>query len=147
MKTKQHGLLLAGLVVVMVAIYARALKPDGRRENKTPVQPPESAQVLESTAEAADTLPGVDISHRDDQRKRSEELSWVRDPFSKGVAEGQVGGLALSGILWDAQAPMAIVNGQTVHVGDEVEGYRITQITPKCVIVTDGAETFQLQNE
>ncbi len=147
MKAKQQGLLLAGLLIVMALIYAKALKRPRHQENKALPPSSKSVTVIEASEEASDKLLAVDISHRDDQRKRSGELSFTRDPFSKGLAEGQVRGLMLSGILWDVQAPMAIINGQTVRIGEEVEGYHITEITPEHVAVTDGAETFQLQNE
>jgi len=52
--------------------------------------------------------------------------------------------LTLSGILWDANQPMAIINGQTLHVGDHLEGYRVTDITQARVSVSDGTQILQL---
>lgn len=81
---------------------------------------------------------------RDAQRQRAAQLSWSRDPFMRSTTTNQVNGLSLSGILWDAATPMAIINGQTLRVGEACDGYRVTEITPEHVAVTDETQTFQL---
>ena len=53
--------------------------------------------------------------------------------------------LEVSGILWDTTQPLAVINGQTVRVGQELDGYQIIEISPDRVSVTDGTETFQLR--
>jgi hypothetical protein len=53
-------------------------------------------------------------------------------------------GLTLSGILWDPSAPIAVINGHMVQVGQEVDGYQVTAISNDRVSLTDGTQTFQL---
>ena len=72
-------------------------------------------------------------------------LAWRRDPFTRGAALDQMSGLTLSGIMWDPQLPMAIINGQTVRVGEELEGYEVLRISEDRVSVTDGTDTFHLR--
>ena len=79
------------------------------------------------------------------QRQRAAQLLWGRDPFVRSTTTHQVNGLTLSGILWDAATPMAIINGQTLRVGEECDGYRVVDITPSEVVVTDETQPFQLQ--
>lgn len=81
---------------------------------------------------------------REAQRQRATLLAWGRDPFARGAGAGQISGLNLSGILWDASAPIAIINGQMLRVGEELEGYRVTEITQDRVLLTDGAHTVSL---
>ncbi|MBI4598518.1 MAG: hypothetical protein HY737_08990 [Candidatus Omnitrophica bacterium] len=72
-------------------------------------------------------------------------LAWGRDPFPhKEERAAAAASLHLEGILWDAAIPMAIINGQTLGVGDTFEGYRITAITNDEVSLSNGADTFQL---
>ena len=52
--------------------------------------------------------------------------------------------LHLSGILWDAVTPMAIINGQTLHVGEKLEGYEVIQILQDHVVLSDGTTTSEL---
>ena len=78
------------------------------------------------------------------QRSRAGQLAWNRDPFTRGRGIGLGGGFTLSGILWDASAPIAIINGQMVHVGEELDGYRVVEITQDRVSISDGAQTHQL---
>lgn len=141
MPTQRQKVILGVLVVVMAVVYLRAW-----RRSTPAVTAPEAAPA--PTAEAAPPTAQVhrrDVSaERVVQRRRAEELAWGRDPFLRGGTEG-ASGLVLSGILWDAQAPVAILNGQMLHIGEELDGLRITHIATDSVTVTDGAETFQLQ--
>jgi hypothetical protein len=82
---------------------------------------------------------------REVQRRLAAQRLWGRDPFTRSTSTNLVNGLSLSGILWDVATPMAIINGQTFQVGDECDGYRIVEIAPTYVAVTDEIQTFQLQ--
>ena len=136
----RQKLVLAVLVVIMGLVYVRALRhPGGRLALPQPASSEPSASARPSAAVRQDIT-----RERAAQRRRTETLSWERDPFLRGGTEG-TSGLVLSGILWDANAPIAILNGQMLHVGDELEGYRIVYITPDHVAVTDGTDTLQLQ--
>ncbi len=136
------------LVVVMVLVYVRAFRPS------TPSMPTVSAETSKmvtpavslSTSEVLE-VPAVSsamMAQRAEQRQRAAGLAWGRDPFVAGSSVGEASGLELSGILWDPAQPMAIINGQTLHPGDECEGYRITTITTDTVTLTDGTESFSL---
>ncbi len=48
-----------------------------------------------------------------------------------------VNGLLLSGIISGKEKPMAVVNGQLVSVGDEIEGKKVVGITDRGVTVCD----------
>ena len=135
---------LGALVCVMVAVYARAFAPHH-------AAPPHLAMVAASVA-AAIPAPGqavasggrVAADHRAAQRAASQQVAWGRDPFLRGRTTDATSDLTLSGILWDANQPMAIINGQTLHVGDHLEGYRVTEITQDRVSVSDGTQILQL---
>lgn len=81
---------------------------------------------------------------RQAQREHEASLTWRRDPFTRGGSAAGVRGLTLSGILWDPQKPIAILNEQMVSVGDEVDDYQVLDIRPDRVLLTDGTETIQL---
>lgn len=67
----------------------------------------------------------------------------LRDPFVFGSVQVQARETAppsapsvgLSGILWDAQSPLAIIGGEPVGVGEIIEGWRIVEIRPDRVIL------------
>ena len=86
----------------------------------------------------------ADSGPREMQRDRMTAVEWDRDPFARSPAAQSAGALTLSGILWDAQAPIAIVNGQMLRAGEEVGGFRVVEIRQDRVIVTDGTQTLQL---
>ncbi len=132
---------LGVLLVVMVGVYARAFR------RLAPAAVPSTTEVLPSgralVAGIPDQDPGLS-ARRAAQRAELEQLEWTRDPFSRGPARGH-GELTLSGILWDAAQPLAIINGETLQPGETIDGFRILSIEPASVVMTDGTETLQLQ--
>lgn len=59
-----------------------------------------------------------------------------------GLAEAFAGELRLEGILFEASAPetsVAVLNGNFYKKGDEIENYRIVEISPETVKVLDNA--------
>ena len=141
-RSQLQATILSALVVVMLLVYTRALRSSAPAAVSFSAAP---ASVEAQPVEVPSGLPIAEPSdQRDAQRERAAQMAWSRDPFTRGVASAQGSGLTLSGILWDPSAPIAIINGQMVHVGEECEGYRITEIGQDRVAVTDGIETFQL---
>ena len=136
------------LLVVMGFVYTRALW----RPAPLPAAPSETSatEPVGAPRPAALETPAIlplsaeTVAARDTQRRRATALAWGRDPFLAGDSSGEASGLELSGILWDPAQPMAIINGHTVHPGEECDGYRVVTITQDTVTLTDGAETFHL---
>ena len=136
----QHQVaLLVFLLVVLGFLCARSLPP---RHSKLKVQMPagKSGALSLSTGRPAPES----ASSRQIQRQEAQRLAWRRDPFTRTASVEPEGGLTLSGILWDADQPMAILNGQIVRVGETVEGYRVLEIAKDHVTVTDGSRVLQL---
>jgi hypothetical protein len=136
-----------GLVMVMVAVYVRALGPRAPRTPRPVVAEeaatPPASQDPAAGASATERSVGTgDV--REAQREHAAALTWRRDPFTRGGSAAGVRGLTLSGIIWDPLRPIAILNDQMVSVGDEVEDYQVLEIGTDRVLLTDGAETIQL---
>ena len=155
-RTQQQAAALGVLAVLIIVVYARALRaptPAGHGGSDAPLQQHEAASASTGAApEASSETRAADLpphqsgepALRAQQRERAALLGWGRDPFTRGGLSGQASGLILSGILWDAAHPMAIINGSMVHVGDDLDGYRIEAINQDHVSMTDGAQTFRL---
>ena len=143
-RRQKQSAMLAALAVVLVAVYVRAFMPKrSAQQSAVPstavsVQPP--AEVPSGPAALA---PQEVLAQREAQRLRASELNWNRDPFTRGRT-GAVGGFTLSGILWDTQQPIAIINGQMLRVGEELDGYRVADIGQDHASLTDGTHTYQL---
>ena len=145
-KSRQQAVILAALVAVMLAVYARMARP------AAPTSAPAAGPAPASGAGAgADAGPGVVrldlpavVPARQAQHDRASRLAWGRDPFTGGSTGAEVSGFDLAGILWDATQPIAMINGQMLRVGDELEGYRVTQISQDSVSLTDGSQTLTL---
>ena len=146
MNRLQQLALLSGLGVVMILVYARAFRPRGvSAQAPQPAAIEQPSAATETASEEALTPATPDqLAQRAAQRERAQRLAWDRDPFTFAPTAAGLGGLALSGILWDAQQPMAIINGELRRVGDALDGYRITAITQDRVSLTDGTQSYTL---
>jgi len=60
--------------------------------------------------------------------------------WGRGTNQAAPAGLALSGIVWDASNPMAIINHRLVKVGDVVAGGRVASILPGKVVIVVGEQ-------
>jgi len=131
--------LLIVLSVVCVVVYARAFRRPADRATSptpetiaTPSPPREPAQDIQL------------LTHREAQRERAQLLAWGRDPFLRGSIDS-TGALSLSGIIWDQASPVALINGMPLTVGEEIDGFRIVEILPDRVTLTDGTTTHHLR--
>ena len=68
---------------------------------------------------------------------------WGSNPF---MLKRTPKAINLEGILWDANDPKAIINGNIVGVGETVEGKMIVEIKANSVIIKgDDGEEFELK--
>ena len=134
------------LVVILVFTYARAFSMR-RPSPPAPPSPVAASGNGSSAPQASDdssTTARPSRTTREAQRRRAATLDWRRDPFIlSGVGE-EAHGLHLSGILWDPAKPLAIIDGQTVQVGDQLGEYRITSIDRETVTISNGTATTTL---
>jgi hypothetical protein len=69
------------------------------------------------------------------------EAGEWRDPFVFGPSEQypqRVGQPILTGIVWDAVRPLAVVDGEPVMLGETVAGWQIVEIHPGRIVVQQG---------
>ena len=55
-------------------------------------------------------------------------------------------GLTLQAVTWSAQAGkrLAVVSGQILRAGDDIDGYRIQEITPDAAILCRSGQCYRL---
>ncbi|MDP3769283.1 MAG: hypothetical protein Q8S13_14820 [Dehalococcoidia bacterium] len=105
--------------------------------------------ALVSAAEPAPPVEGLHLPYRYDP-------GTARDPFIALVREGRlIGGMqpgqtdmgkpVLFGILWDPGGrSIALINDVEAKVGDTVGAYRVVEIRPDAVVMSDGGEPLVL---
>ena len=139
-RPQQQGIILGVLGLVMVVVYARAF---GRPHHAPVAQPPVSAPSEETSIEPE--WPDRSAQRRT-QREELMQLAWNRDPFVRGASTDGAAGLSLVGIFWDAHEPLAMIGDETVGVGAQIGGFRVMQIDPDRVLLSDGNQTVTLSN-
>ncbi len=85
--------------------------------------------------------------------KRTEYVSWGRDPFSlpqdsaiTPITPITPTTLNLNGIIWVKESPVAIINDNFVGIGDRIDGNTVVDITRDRVILNDGTNDFVLKH-
>lgn len=76
-----------------------------------------------------------------------------RDPFKSYLPEMEVpkatpfqlNRLNITGIIWDTDLPLAIINGKVYKVGDEILGAKILGIDRRGVLLDYEGETYLLR--
>lgn len=157
-RPQQQTIVLVVLVGVMIAVYVRALhRPSApsRPASAPRGEEPHVAPAVSLDAPPRDLVASADLrafpvfpdglQQRQTQRTYAARLGWGRDPFAQDPSfKRPTITLTLTGILWDPNQPMAIINGQTLSVGQELDGYRVTAISLDRVFLTHGNHTLEL---
>ena len=82
--------------------------------------------------------------------KKKETPSVARDIFVskfRPVTVVRKKDLKLEGITYNPQNPTAIINDNVLRVGSEIDGFKVKEILPDTVILTDGIEELLLTLE
>lgn len=81
--------------------------------------------------------------------KEVHEISGtVRDIFAskaKKNLQEQKKKMELEGITYNVDNSTAIINGEIVKVNSQIEGFKVKQILPESVILTDGEQDYMLE--
>lgn len=132
--------------VVLIFVLANAAKKPRLRSN---LKANPAALVVMPQAQTDQKISSKDLYSFLEKQAQSIELK--RDPFSTAplvIEKDTQSGVSLTGILWDKDKPMAIINGNVVEVGQSVGNQTVTQIRQDKVILSDGAvfSEVELQN-
>lgn len=126
---------ILGIAAVFTLYYGITGAPKRRT-----VLPPEEAAVYPG---GKNLLPETIVPAKR-KAKKTQFRVWGRNPFLPADTPSAPD---LSGILWDAQAPKAIISGNIVAVGDKVGGNTVVEIKQDRVILSDGAAYIELKLE
>lgn len=80
------------------------------------------------------------------------ERLWEKDPFKPpAVTDVPLSGkkeltaMEVSAILYSAERSSAVINGRTVHIGDDIYGLKVLDIKRTYVILGTGKERHRLE--
>lgn len=136
---------MTGLIFVKIIFRAKA--PSGG----LPAASPGSAEMPKEIKEGV-ALPTtkVDFFELEEQLKKNRpRLKWVRDPFrfppKKEIEKTDVEKLNLTGIIYDEGSPIAVINDEIVHEGDEIEGVKVIKIESERVLLEKDGKPYTLE--
>lgn len=137
-KDKMELIITSVGILLLILAIGNIFKAKGETKEKKKVAA-KASSVAAGTVEGIAHLK-VGFQEFEDKIVVSE---WGKDPFTyKPLAH--MGDLRLGGIVWDEEAPTAIIDGEIVGVGDVIGGNVVVEIQPDRVILNDGSEMVEL---
>ena len=139
------GCLILILVFAMINGAKTMKKVKLRRERQL------ASQILVQDAKtggliAAANNPSGQRSSFNQLEEQTRGLGVGRDPFTlRMISSKSVKGESLSGIIWDDDVPMAVINGQILTVGDSIGGNTLVDIKEESVVLSDGTNQYELK--
>lgn len=131
-----------GITVILVFVLVIATVNTLRLRKRSAVLRKPGANTPAVVSQAPPVIPQAPayaegILEAMDKEARKHELR--RDPFTAApvTSTGTKAGLSLTGIIWDKDSPMAIVNGEVVKTGDAIGNGRVAAIKKDRIVFRD----------
>ncbi|MBU0709333.1 MAG: hypothetical protein KJ793_01305 [Candidatus Omnitrophica bacterium] len=128
------------LVLVFILVWVRMIKVMNKRKAPKP-RPSSSLIIVPPTSSVQPDASGIQ------EAIPKEVFAWGKCPFSgKAYSTLDKGsGIALSGIIWDEEIPMAVINDRILLVGDSLGSNTVISIEKEKVILSDGSKNIELR--
>lgn len=150
-REKFIGIILLALAVVCVFVFSSRHLPVSVSGGKTVQELKNGVATTKTPAQDSkdDFKRMVDKVMLQNQPKQASEPS---DPFRKfelrDLVEGNIlefSELKLIGIVMDEEITAALINDEILYVGDEISGFKVTEIRANEVFLTRGLEKYTLK--
>ncbi len=141
-ETKQI-IVTSALVLVLLITVSNAVNKSKQRKNNAAIKAAE-AKIK------SDTKPDENIVLYAQLEEEAKKVRIRRDPFSSMMLleqEPRTAKLYLKGIIWDKEHPFAIINDDTVSIGDRFADNEVMDIQEQKVILKNSEKTFELTLE
>ena len=142
MDKKKIEIIITSVLICILIVGLLKLIPAKRVQNMpfTDDVEDESFVLENSTLKTQEKLAHIEIE--------ASRIDWRRNPFIRGRVSGSstATSLDLSGIMWDAQTPTAIVGNEVVMEGDVIGKYTVIKINKNNVIISsdEGQKTLSV---
>jgi len=139
-KQQVQVIITAVLGLVMIFAWMNTFKFLAKRSSAR------SSRPVSAAVSAANT--NLIVSPSKILTQNENNTDWGRDPFSGKVYSfsHEVGAdLNLTGIIFDGKSPQALINDKIAGVGAIVSGWRILEIKPNKVTLSDGTNKIELK--
>jgi len=137
---KQFFITTILVVLFLVLAWKNIMVPQMRSQKET-----ERTQGVVQQSMAKTVAPLSGVRARAEQRRIQDDqtLAWGRNPFQR-MESGSAPVFELQGILWDAEHPLAMINGEAYGVGDKIDSARVKHIDKSRVVLESDIETIEL---
>ncbi len=151
MKEKKKVVILGLLLVILVISWSLIFRQASLERKKRLLFSKKSEKGKISIGEILVTGKALKKISNELKEERPELRVSYRNPlipsFIKGTAEEEPVFLVLSGIVYDIEKPLAIINDFVLKTGDSISGLKIVRIGPETVTLSDNKRRITLNLE
>jgi len=148
---RKKYLIQLGITGILVIVLIFALGNAFKKSRRLPLQ--DSKDVLSKKVDLA----GIAANQAKGSEGRglygmleqqAKLIDLKRDPFTAVpivIEKNMQSGVNLTGILWDKDKPLAIIDGNVVKKGNRVGDKQVVDIKRDRIILSDGGELFEVK--
>ena len=142
-KSRVKLIVTAVLIIVFIFVWANTIKVIQKRRGGGKKQAISSKRLVVVQPSKSAGVPLIEVIYEED-----DGMEWIRCPFcGKLYIDGGGGVIALSGILWDVKDSKAVINGEIVGIGDEINKYSVVDIDRNSVVLNNGTKDIEISLE
>ena len=145
-KTRKKIVFLALPLAIIWAVYN--YQPNDKK--KIPQQTSTDSAMTMDPATSANTTTPEEVPKKLIDIEKYENLPWGKDPFHAQVLRQKQtktvskNNWTLSGIIYNAANPVAIINKKTVKTGDIIDNAKVIEIARRKVVLDYGGNRITL---
>jgi len=149
MESKKKVVILVALILILIISWLFLFRRASLAKKKLPIEKTEKERTsIEMMLTTSRDLKRIRRELREEQAGL--KVSY-RNPlipsFLKRTAEEESVSLVLSGIVYDGEEPLAIIDDSVLKTGDSISGLKIIRISPETVILSDNKRRVTLNLE
>jgi hypothetical protein len=144
---RRHTLLLVGLAVVVAAILGLSVLLVRVLVQSNSNALPVAARVIEPPLAPLAAVASNSLGTPNVSTATSAGMAPNAEPTTNGAVHAAAAAvpppapMKLQGIFFNPRSPSAVVNGQSVYLGDRVDGFRVMGISPVAVTLVSATAT------
>ena len=155
-REKVIGVIMAAVVVVGIMNYLPAKKkappgPTAPAARQTHAAPVSAGQKQAGAKKTVSEAREADLQRLVEQAKiisKETDFLSMHDPFRKqepSAYELDLSELVLSGIMWEEQTPLALINNVPLKEGGDISGFKVEKISRNEVLLSRGGKSYNLK--
>ncbi|MDD5449290.1 MAG: hypothetical protein PHO42_01655 [Candidatus Omnitrophica bacterium] len=142
------GAIMVAVIITSILIYLPKPAAPKKKTVKTAVKPTAAAPKTTRQPARQETSGFDRLLEQVSSQDAPVNISSLHDPFARQrqpAARLGSSDLVLSGIIWEEERPVALINDRAIAEGEQIAGFKVVKIMQDEVILARGSDRFILK--